>query len=330
MTKIFKKNMSVFGTSKTLATGTRTELWFGHGCSGHRMLLEHERNYGLGMEALVTVCLWNTNGIMVWACMLWSPYALGTRTELWFGHGFSGHRMVLEHERNYGLGMDALVTVCSWNTNGIMVWAWILWSPYGLGTRTELWFGHGCSGHRMLLEHERNYGLGMEALVTVCLWNTNGIMVWACRLWSPYALGARTELWFGHGFSGHRMLSQNTILRRTQAEERKCLKTHGQICAVDQLPDGNMGMCPASPGRWRTRSQTPSIPFNNPYSTPLCIPYITALRSLDYGSYGTKTPKMISIIFLIIKGYYLEGHGGLETKLIAPISHIQALNHPHH
>ena len=27
--------------------------------------------------------------------------------------------------RNCGLGMDALETVCSWNTNGIMAWAWI-------------------------------------------------------------------------------------------------------------------------------------------------------------------------------------------------------------
>ena len=77
--------------------------------------------------------------------------------------------MLLEHERNNGLGMDALVTVCSWNTSRIMVWAWMLWSP-------ELWFGHGCSGHRMLLEHERNYGLGMDALVIDCSWNTNGIM----------------------------------------------------------------------------------------------------------------------------------------------------------
>ena len=25
------------------------------------------------------------------------------------------------------LGMDALVTVCSWNTKGIMIWAWMLW-----------------------------------------------------------------------------------------------------------------------------------------------------------------------------------------------------------
>ena len=52
-------------------------------------------------------------------------------------HGCSGHRMLLEHERNYGLGMDALVTVCSWNTKGIMVWAWMLLSPYALGTRKE-------------------------------------------------------------------------------------------------------------------------------------------------------------------------------------------------
>ena len=142
--------------------------WFSHGCPGHRMLLEHERNYALGMDALVTLCSWNTNGIMVWAWMLWSPYALGTRTELWFGHGCSGHSMLLEHEHNYGLGMDALVTVCSWNTDGIMVWAWMLWSPYALETQTEI-----CFGHRMLLEHGRNY-------------------------WSPYALGARTELCFGH------------------------------------------------------------------------------------------------------------------------------------
>ena len=39
-------------------------------------------------------------------------------------------------------------------------WAWMLWSSYALGTRAELWFGRGCCGERMLLEHERNYGLG--------------------------------------------------------------------------------------------------------------------------------------------------------------------------
>ena len=46
-----------------------------------------------------------------------------------------------------------------------------------LGTRTLLWFRHGCSGHRILLEHERDYGLGMDALVIVCTWSTNVIMV---------------------------------------------------------------------------------------------------------------------------------------------------------
>ena len=91
--------------------------------------------------------------------------------------------MLLEHERSCNLGMDALVTVCSWNTNGIIIWAWMLWSPYALGTRTELWFGHGCSGHRMLWEHERDYGLGVDALVSGCSGNTNGVLG-ECP-WSP-------------------------------------------------------------------------------------------------------------------------------------------------
>ena len=29
--------------------------------------------------------------------------------------------MLLDHEGDYGLGMDAMVTVCSWNTNEIIV-----------------------------------------------------------------------------------------------------------------------------------------------------------------------------------------------------------------
>ena len=163
-------------------TRTRTSLWFGHGCYSDRMLLEHERYYGLGMGATMTVCSSNTNVLMVWAWALWSPCALGTRTFSWFGHGCSGQRMLLEHERYYGLGMDATVTVCSWNTNVISVWAWVLWSPRAFGTRTFSWFGHGCSGQRMLLEHERFYGLGMGATVPVCSWNTNVIMVWAWML----------------------------------------------------------------------------------------------------------------------------------------------------
>ena len=47
--------------------------------------------------------------------------------------------MLLEHERNYDLGMDAFVTVCSWSTNGIMIWVWMLWSPHAFGTRTDVW-----------------------------------------------------------------------------------------------------------------------------------------------------------------------------------------------
>ena len=170
------------------------------------MLSEHERYSGLGTDALVIVCSSNTNVIMVWACMLWSSYALRTRTLLWFGHGCSGHRMLSEHERYYGLGMDALVIVCSWSTNVIMVWAWMLWSSYALGARTLSWFGHGCSGHRMLLEHERYHGLGTDALVIVCSSNTNVIMVWACAD-APVIVCSRSTnvimgmVWFGHGRS---------------------------------------------------------------------------------------------------------------------------------
>ena len=72
------------------------------------MLLEYERDYDFGMDALVTICSWNTNGIMILACMLW-------------------YRMLLEYERDYDFGMDVLVIVCSWNSNEIMILAWMLW-----------------------------------------------------------------------------------------------------------------------------------------------------------------------------------------------------------
>ena len=73
-------------------------------------------------------------------------------------YGNSSHRILLEHERNYGMGMDALVPF------------------FLLETRTVFWFAHGCSGHRDL---------------TVFSWNTNEIMVG----------GTRTELWFGQRYS---------------------------------------------------------------------------------------------------------------------------------
>ena len=84
-----------------------------------------------------------------------------------------------EHEGDYGLGMDVKVTLCSWNTKEIMVWTWMQREPYALGARRRLWFGHGCKGNRMLLEHEGDYGLGMDVKVTVCSWNTKEILVWA-------------------------------------------------------------------------------------------------------------------------------------------------------
>ena len=67
---------------------------------------------------------------MVWAWVLCLPYALEPRTLLWSGHGCSGDRMLLKHERYHGLGMDALVTVRSRTTKVIMVWAWVLWLPH--------------------------------------------------------------------------------------------------------------------------------------------------------------------------------------------------------
>ena len=71
--------------------------------------------------------------------------------------------MLSKHERYSGMGMDALVTVCSRSTNVVMVLAWMRWQPYALETRTLLWFGHGCTGNRMLSEHEQRYhGLGMD------------------------------------------------------------------------------------------------------------------------------------------------------------------------
>ena len=108
------------------------------------MLSKHARHFGLGMDALVTICSPNTDIITLWKWMLWSP------------------------------------TVCSWNTNVIMVWAWMLWSPYAFQTPTLLRFGDGCSGHRRLSKRERYYGLGMDALVTVCSRNTNVFMAWVC------------------------------------------------------------------------------------------------------------------------------------------------------
>ena len=42
--------------------------------------------------------------------------------------------------------------------------------------KTKLWFGHGCTGDRMHLQHERYCGMGMDTVVTVCTWNTNAFL----------------------------------------------------------------------------------------------------------------------------------------------------------
>ena len=66
------------------------------------------------------------------------------------------------------------VSLCSQTA---VVWAWMHWLANAVGTRTETWFGHGCSGDLKLLEHEREYGLGMDALVSLCSSDKKGIMV---------------------------------------------------------------------------------------------------------------------------------------------------------
>ena len=120
------------------------------------MLLGHERNYDLGMDALLIARIPKLNGIMRWAWTLGRPYALGTRTESGVGHGCSGDRMLLGHEQNYDLGMDALLIARIPKLNGIRRWAWMLGRPYALGTRTELYFGHGCSADRTHSKTEWN------------------------------------------------------------------------------------------------------------------------------------------------------------------------------
>ena len=76
--------------------------------------------------------------------------------------------MLSNHRLYFGSGMGALFTVCTRTTNVTVVWAWVLCLPYALEPRMLLWFGHGCSGYRMLSNNECYYGLGMGAMVTVC------------------------------------------------------------------------------------------------------------------------------------------------------------------
>ena len=90
----------------------------------------------------------------------------------------------LEHERYHGLGMDALVTVCSSNTKAILVWAWMLSSSSAL-------------------EHEFYYGFGMDALVTVCCWKRNKI----ADAFDNSTKGFKVEMSKGFGCLGFRTLN---------------------------------------------------------------------------------------------------------------------------
>ena len=96
----------------------------------------------------------HTNVVRVWAWMPSSPSALGTRAMLWFGHGCCRPRRLLVHERYCGLGVDAVFTLCSWCTNVIMVWAWMLSPTYALGTRTL--HGSGISAESVHSQQPKN------------------------------------------------------------------------------------------------------------------------------------------------------------------------------
>ena len=70
----------------------------------------------------------------------------------------------------------------------------------------------------MLLEHERDYDFGMDALATVCSWNTNGIMILACYECSPSLVLARPEPPYG----------STTLRRRFRVENAQNLRAKRQ------------------------------------------------------------------------------------------------------
>ena len=99
------------------------------GCTCYHMLSKHERYYGLGIVALFLVCFQNTShyGLsMVALFIVCSAIVCSRNTNIILFWAWMRDTMLSEHECYYGVGMDALVIVCS--------------------------------------EHERYYGLGMDAL----------------------------------------------------------------------------------------------------------------------------------------------------------------------
>ena len=129
----------------------------------------------------------------------------------------------------YGLGMDALVTVCPRNLlkHEVVVWDWCSGHHMLLehechccespGTRPLIMGGAWmrCSRHHMLLEHEHYSRFGHGCSVHCMLLESPGtrmlIMFWARMLYSLYAPGKPRLAWFGHGCSCHRMLLEHAL-----------------------------------------------------------------------------------------------------------------------
>ena len=109
------------------------------------MSVEHERSFGLGMDALVTLLLLEHERYLLLGmdALFQSEFVVSYMPAM-----VSCKKGVLCRRRNYCLFTeDALVIVCT-------------------RTCTLLCFGHGCSGDRMLLERERYSGSGIDARVT--------------------------------------------------------------------------------------------------------------------------------------------------------------------
>ena len=89
--------------------------------------------------------------------------------------------MLLEHERDYDFGVDALATVCSWNTNGIMILAWYeCWPslemarpepPYGSTTLRRRFRVEGTQTLRAKRQHDMaSAGYSICALLRRNVW----------------------------------------------------------------------------------------------------------------------------------------------------------------
>ena len=84
-------------------------------------------NYAAGMKALVTVrVLLERDGYYALGMDAPSSHML-SESERYYVLGYSGHRVLSEHESYHALRIYALVRGCSWSTNARMLWAWMVW-----------------------------------------------------------------------------------------------------------------------------------------------------------------------------------------------------------